>query len=90
MSRTPLLVLGLLLLAGGHANAQEANGVTPSVRTSCVSDYFRYCAGLNPAGGEVKACFREHIREVTPTCRAAIVAAFPEDARRYRARRPPT
>ena len=87
MPRPFLVALCLCALGALPVHAQDGGtGVTPSLRTSCIGDYFRFCGGMDPGGAEVRTCFRRNIAQVSSGCRAAIVVAFPADARRLRPR----
>ncbi|MCJ2012210.1 hypothetical protein [Methylobacterium sp. J-076] len=54
------------------AQAQEGGRSRASLQPFCLAGYTRLCAGLDPNGTEVVACFRANARKVSPGCREAI------------------
>ena len=43
-----------------------------ALRTACTGDYLRLCAGIDPNGDHVEACFRAKMARVSEGCRGAI------------------
>ncbi|WP_439817607.1 cysteine rich repeat-containing protein [Zavarzinia sp. CC-PAN008] len=72
ITRTLLLVAGLL---GGTSAAALAQAPMQQVRSACAADMQRHCAGVQPGGGRILACFRQHQAELSPACREALAAA---------------
>lgn len=70
MSRKSILPLGvaLLFVAGTTATAQ------PRPRP-CAADIKAYCTDVEPGGGRVAACIKEHIGEFSPACKARLFRA---------------
>lgn len=64
----------VLALATGSANAQGEDAVMGNLRTFCSGDYLSLCAGMDPKGPEVVACFRKNMAKLSPGCRTAIDA----------------
>ena len=63
-----VIVIALLVLAiGSGAFAQAAN--RDLLRTACMDDYKKFCAGVQPGGGRILQCLREREKELTPACR---------------------
>ena len=60
-------MLGLAMFAG-PAKAQP----TPAERAACQTDAFRYCTHAIPDRDRVRACLRDNVRRLNPTCRGAI------------------
>ncbi len=42
------------------------------VRTYCKSDVERLCKGIEPGGGRIKACLKEHENEMSVGCAKAL------------------
>lgn len=60
--------------------AQPRPGVAPGrgmadVRTACMSDVQKLCTGVQPGGGRIVACLKEHKDQVSDGCKQAIAAA---------------
>jgi hypothetical protein len=74
VSRAWILGAGALVFAGS-AFAQPAGGGRGAVREACQSDMQRLCAGVQPGGGALRQCLRQHQADVSDGCRSAIAAA---------------
>jgi Cysteine rich repeat len=64
-----------LVLAPGlatPAGAQAAGDMSPQASKACRADYRKLCPGVRPGEGRVVACFEDHLRELSPGCRAAL------------------
>ncbi len=66
-----IAVLALALLAAGAASAQERG----AVREACKDDFAKYCPNIEPGGGRIRDCMREHRAELSQTCTDAVAAA---------------
>ncbi|MFG1345022.1 cysteine rich repeat-containing protein [Xanthobacter autotrophicus DSM 431] len=81
-ARTALLalpVLALGLVPGAPALAQaQAPAVSvdqlKALRTACEADVKKLCAGIQPGGGRIVQCLKDHRQEVSPPCQASIGA----------------
>jgi hypothetical protein len=64
----------LLLAAPMLARAQddEKTGGGRTLHGACHEDVQRLCAGVQPGGGRILACMREHAADLSQTCREAI------------------
>ena len=65
MSRTVGMLVGVIvctLVAGGATLAGQAN--------PCADDMKKLCAGVQPGGGKLLACMKEHESELSPQCQA--------------------
>lgn len=68
------VILLIVILSTGPAPAGDDSPEMRAMRSNCVGDYFRYCAGLNPNGSEVRTCFHGHRASLSRECSAAIDA----------------
>lgn len=73
MLAAPLVAYGLSLGFAAGAGAQTAEQVT-ALRTTCETDVKKLCAGIQPGGGRLLQCLKEHKDEVTPPCQASLGA----------------
>lgn len=56
-------------------------------RQNCSGDYMRFCSAYNPGTPEVEQCFRQHMQQLSPQCRSAIMAFEKESGGGTRQRR---
>jgi hypothetical protein len=49
------------LLVGIYAYAEDTR--------PCADDAAKFCKGVNPGGGRMAACLKEHQKDLTPVCR---------------------
>ena len=61
------VTVGFILLAGTGAVAQEAQ--------PCKADVEKFCQGVQPGGGRIAACLKQHKDEVSPACKSRIAQA---------------
>ncbi len=67
---------GAALLIAGSAFAQPADGGGGgAVRQACQPEIEKLCAGIQPGGGRIMQCIRQHRAEVSDTCRSAMRSA---------------
>lgn len=71
--RRLLLLLALAIPASSVAAAQTAP--RSAALTACQADVQRFCSGVQPGGGRLGKCLKEHARELSPQCREAARAA---------------
>jgi len=85
MKLSPLM-FGFCLAAAAHlALADDAPAAptpgTPTkqvmndLRTACATDVQKLCPGVQPGGGRIVACLKEHKDEVSDVCKQAILKA---------------
>ncbi|MCJ2006334.1 hypothetical protein [Methylobacterium sp. J-092] len=71
----PFRILGLAALAAlptVTAHARDLGVSEEALRSACTGDYLRLCAGIDPNGDHVEACFRAKMARVSEGCRGAI------------------
>jgi Cysteine rich repeat len=49
--------------------------VPPEVQAACAGDVQKLCAGIQPGGGRIIACLKQHKDQVSQQCKQAIVKA---------------
>jgi hypothetical protein len=73
-----LVAVSLAFAVGASmAQAQQRNASPDRerVRQACAADIQRLCAGVQPGGGQLVRCIREHRSELSPACQEALAAA---------------
>jgi hypothetical protein len=72
MAKVTGLALGVVLvLAASAANAQEQMVIAKA----CGADVDRFCPGVPPGEGRIKACVKAHVMELSAPCFDAILGA---------------
>jgi Cysteine rich repeat len=77
------LLLGLsITLATGGAFADEPSASpaargegAAALRSACAADIEKLCPGIQPGGGRIMQCLKQHKTEVSDSCKQAIVKA---------------
>jgi hypothetical protein len=64
-----LLALAAATVASAAASAEDSEA---AVLQACAADVRTLCPGLEPGGGRLKQCLREHAEKVSPECRTAL------------------
>lgn len=67
----PLLAAGLMLSDAAHAQNLSAAQMQ-ALRTACETDVKKLCNGVQPGGGRILLCLKEHQAEVTPPCKDSV------------------
>jgi len=76
---------GLVFMAAARcAGADEAVAPAPTVspqavaeaRTVCETDIQKLCPGVQPGGGRILACLKQHQADVTDGCKQAVTKAL--------------
>jgi hypothetical protein len=63
-----------VLLLAGAAGAQTpaASSGADAVTEPCRADMEKLCAGIEPGGGRMKDCLRQHAGQLSPGCRKTL------------------
>src|SRR5450631_1323847 len=64
------LTLVLIVCAALAAQSAQANDLA-AIQAACADDAQRLCAGVQPGGGRVVACLKEHKDSLSDQCRQA-------------------
>lgn len=64
-----ILAAGILVTAGATADFAFAND---DPLRSCRTDYRQFCDAVRPGGGRIAACLKQHLAELSPSCRASM------------------
>lgn len=68
--RSSLLLAVLSLAAQVPASAQS--DPMAAARAACSADLQQFCADVQPGGGRILSCLKEHRDQVSPTCKQAV------------------
>src|SRR5690349_17829559 len=80
-SRELLMVCILAVLAESlfrplTSPAQTTSPQASDARAACASDVQKLCAGVQPGGGRILACLKQHKDQVSDTCKSAVMASM--------------
>jgi Cysteine rich repeat len=59
-----------------YAQSSAAQGGSNDVRAACAQDVQKLCANVQPGGGRVIACLKQHQDQVSDTCKQAVTKAM--------------
>lgn len=79
MSKQVLTVGAILLLSMSGAMAQQMSRGAMEAARACRPDIARLCGGVTAGQGRVKACMKEHIRDLSDPCKEALFQAWLRD-----------
>jgi Cysteine rich repeat len=65
----------LLLCTSGAATAQMRSGAR-AVLQACKPDIAQFCSQVPPGQGRIKACMKEHLRELSEPCKEGLFQAW--------------
>jgi Cysteine rich repeat len=51
------------------------SGPGSGAMAACRPDLAQFCGGLQPGGGRIRACIREHFAQLSPGCKQALMQA---------------
>jgi hypothetical protein len=63
------------LLASAAAYAADPAPSAADVAAACKADVDKYCPGIKPGDGTLKACMKEHRKELSPDCKKELMEA---------------
>ena len=69
---TTAAALAIAGLVCGSSEAQPAGGGGGVVRKACHDDILQLCANVEPGGGRLIQCLREHQDRVSESCKSAL------------------
>ena len=75
-SRTSLMLFTITALAGSLFTPRPSFAQTSDPRTACASDVQKLCSGVQPGGGRVLACLKQHKDQVSDGCKQAVLGAM--------------
>ena len=75
MLKNVLTIATILLLSTAGAMAQMKPGAMGAARAR-KPDIAQFCSAVAPAGGRIKACMKEHVRELSEPCKEALFQAW--------------
>jgi len=80
-SRELLMVCMLAVLAESlfrplTSRAQTTSPQPADARTACAADVQKLCPGVQPGGGRILACLKQHKDQVSDGCKSAVMAAM--------------
>lgn len=55
--------------------AAAADGSQPNAREACKPDFKQFCSTVQPGGGRGLQCLKEHVDQLSPDCKTAVLAA---------------
>ena len=65
------LATAIILGTGLSAGSVMAQG-KKAVAQACREDLAKFCSGVQPGGGRLKPCVKEHFRSFSPGCQAVL------------------
>ena len=66
-----VIIAAVVLLTTSGAMAQMRPGAR-AVLQACKPDIARFCSQVPPGQGRIKACMKEHLRELSEPCKEAM------------------
>lgn len=72
MSKQVLIVWSILLLSISGAMAQQMSRGAMEAARACRPDIARLCGNVAAGQGRVKACMKEHMRDLSDPCKEAL------------------
>ena len=71
----PLLAAAALLLSASATMAADAPPAGSGGHGACKADVEKLCPGVQPGEGRLKACMKEHAKELSPECKKDLASA---------------
>jgi hypothetical protein len=76
MSTPKVLVTAVILLFFTSGAMAQMRPGARAVLQACKPDIAQFCGQVPPGEGRVKACMKEHIRELSEPCKEALFQAW--------------
>jgi hypothetical protein len=76
VSHKILAAAAVLLLSVSAASAQQMGPEARVVLRACRPDIAHFCGQVPPGQGRIKACMKEHVRELSEPCKEAMFQAW--------------
>ena len=76
MSTPKVLVTAVILLFFTSGAMAQMRPGARAVLQACKPDIAQFCGQVPPGQGRVKACMKEHIRELSEPCKEALFQAW--------------
>ncbi len=70
------LLMAAVVVAMGASGAQAVSASARAVMGACKPDIKAFCSQVQPGGGRIKACMKEHLPELSPGCKEALFQAW--------------
>ena len=72
-----ILIAGAaILVLSASAVSAQMNAGGRAVLRACKPDIARFCSEVMPGQGHIKACMKQHFRELSPPCKKAVFQAW--------------
>jgi Cysteine rich repeat len=75
LKKKAIISVAILLLSASGAMAQMRPGAR-AVLQACKPDIARFCSQVPPGQGRIKACMKEHLRELSEPCKEGLFQAW--------------
>ena len=74
MKKRGRTLLALVIFAFCMAFVFEAD-VCAQIKGACADDIDKFCKGLQPGGGRIAKCLKDHEKELSPACKQEVTEA---------------
>ena len=75
LKKKAIISVAILLLSAPGAMAQMRSGAQAILR-ACKPDIAQFCSQVPPGQGRIKACMKEHLRELSEPCKEGLFQAW--------------
>jgi hypothetical protein len=81
LKRTAIAAALIVVAAvSAHERAWAQAAAMDAARAACSADIQQFCSGVQPGGGRMLACLKEHRDQVAPGCKQAVMTALQSPA----------
>jgi hypothetical protein len=67
-----LFLLTALAAAGWLLGSAPARAAPNTAVQACRSDFTKFCSDVEPGGGRIVACLKQHQNDLTPACKSTV------------------